>query len=238
MVQHLVRDPHKLKMYSDIIIKHEKRVFIERVTHPETTVGTCHYLPHHAVFKESATTPIRVVYECSCRQSREHPSLNDSLLPGPPITNDLTAILPWLPRHKYGFATDHWECLMNKTGMLHSSSAWVTSVTLTAPSKFTAPRLSPAIGHRQPTGPSAPFPGSPGSKKACQESDQSLRDLQDDYRTAVQHSWPISSSKEKTHSSEAVAEEKDYICFFTCATTRVVRLVVVTDFSIQTFVLA
>ena len=42
MVQHLVRDAHKLKMYSDIIIKHEKRVFIERVTHPETTVGTCH----------------------------------------------------------------------------------------------------------------------------------------------------------------------------------------------------
>ena len=95
MVQHLVRDPQKLKMYSDIIIKHEKRVFIERVTHPETTVGTCHYLPHHAVFKESATTPIRVVYECSCRQSQEHPSLNDSLLPGPPITNDLTATLSY-----------------------------------------------------------------------------------------------------------------------------------------------
>ena len=95
MVQHLVRDAHKLKMYSDIIIKHEKRVFIERVTHPETTVGTCHYLPHHAVFKESATTPIRVVYECRCRQSREHPSLNDSLLPGPPITNDLTATLSY-----------------------------------------------------------------------------------------------------------------------------------------------
>ena len=93
MVQHLVRDPQKVKMYSDIIIKHKKRVFIERVTYPETTVGTCHYLPHHAVFKESATTPIRVVYECSCRQSREHPSLNDSLLPGPPITNDLTATL-------------------------------------------------------------------------------------------------------------------------------------------------
>ena len=37
---------------------------------------------------------------------------------------------------------------------------------------------------------------------------------------------------------EAVAEKKDYICFFTCATTRVVHLVVVTDFSEQTFVLA
>ena len=106
MVQHLGRDPQKVKMCSDIITEQEKRVFMERVTHPETTVGTCHYLPHHAVFKESATTPIRVVCKCSCRQSQEHPRLNDSLLPGPPITNDLTAILPRFPRHKYGFATD------------------------------------------------------------------------------------------------------------------------------------
>ena len=37
---------------------------------------------------------------------------------------------------------------------------------------------------------------------------------------------------------EAVAEKKDYICFFTCATTRVVHLVVVTDFSVQTLVVA
>ena len=37
---------------------------------------------------------------------------------------------------------------------------------------------------------------------------------------------------------EAVAEKKDYICFFTCATTRVVHLVVVPDFSVQTFFLA
>ena len=37
---------------------------------------------------------------------------------------------------------------------------------------------------------------------------------------------------------EAVAEKRDYICFLTRATTRVVYLVVVTDFSVQTFVLA
>ena len=49
MVLHLIRDPQKVKMCGDIIIKHEKRVFIERVTQPETTVGTCHYLPHHAM---------------------------------------------------------------------------------------------------------------------------------------------------------------------------------------------
>ena len=37
---------------------------------------------------------------------------------------------------------------------------------------------------------------------------------------------------------EDVAKKKDYICFFTCATTRVVHLVVVTDLSVQTLVLA
>ena len=97
----------------------------------------------HLQNKTSVTTTlIRVVYECSCRQSQEHPSLNDILLPGPPIANDLTATLSY------------------------ASSAWVTSVTLTAPSEFTAPRLSPAICHRQPTGLSAPFPGSPALKPA------------------------------------------------------------------------
>ena len=37
---------------------------------------------------------------------------------------------------------------------------------------------------------------------------------------------------------EAVAEKNDYICFFSCAITRVVHFVVVTDFSVQTFVVA
>ena len=113
MVPHLARDPQKVKMCSGIIIEQEKRVFMERVTRPETTVGTCHYLPHHAVFKESATTPIRVVCKCSCRQFQEHSRLNDSLLPWPPITNDLTAILPRFPHHEYGFATDIYKAFLN-----------------------------------------------------------------------------------------------------------------------------
>ena len=104
MEQHFARDPQNVKSYSDIIIEQEKRVFTERVTDPETTVGTCHYLPHHALFKESATTPIRV---------QEHPSLNDTLLPGPPILNDLTAILPRFPRRTFGFATDTEKAFLN-----------------------------------------------------------------------------------------------------------------------------
>ena len=92
---------------------------------------------------------------------------------------------------------------------------------------------------------------------ACQESDQSRRHLQDDYRISVQHPDPslrILPKKRLTQAEpftvsdvdftralyirEAVAEKRDYICFLTRATTRVVYLVVVTDFSVQTFVLA
>ena len=61
MEQHFARDPQNVKMYSYIIIEQVKRVFTERVAGPETTVSTCHYLPHHALFKESATAPIHVV---------------------------------------------------------------------------------------------------------------------------------------------------------------------------------
>ena len=106
MVHHLAKDPQKLKMYNDVIVEQERRGFIERFACPEVTKGKCHYLPHHAAFKESATTPIRVVYDCSCRQSKTHPSLNDCLLTGPPIANDLTGILLRFRRHKYGFTTD------------------------------------------------------------------------------------------------------------------------------------
>ena len=106
VVHHLAKDPQKLKMYNDVIVEQEHRGFIERVACPEVTKDKCHYLPHHAVFKESATTPIRVVYDCSCRQSKTHPSLYDCLLTGPPIANDLTGILLRFRCHKYGFTTD------------------------------------------------------------------------------------------------------------------------------------
>ena len=127
MVQHLAKDPQKLKMYNAVINDQEKRGFIERVSSPETSVGKCHYLPHHAVFKESATTPIRIVYDCSCRQSQLHPSLNDCLLAGPPIANYLTAILLCFCCHKYGFTTDIEKAFLHvsldeETGMPHASS--------------------------------------------------------------------------------------------------------------------
>ena len=106
MVQRLAKDPKKLKMYDDVITTQEKQEFIEKVENPDVTSGTCHYIPHHAVHKESSTTPIRIVYDCSCRKSSTHPSLNDCLTSGPPILKDLIAILLRFRQHKYGLVAD------------------------------------------------------------------------------------------------------------------------------------
>ena len=53
----------------------------------------CHYIPHHAVRKDSPTTLICIVNDCSCHQSRVQPSLNDCLLSGDPQLNDLGCII-------------------------------------------------------------------------------------------------------------------------------------------------
>jgi len=72
-----------------------------------------HYIPHHLVRKESATTPVRIVYDCSCKQSPDSPSLNDCLHPGPPFLNDLCAILFCFRQHSLAFFADIEEAFLH-----------------------------------------------------------------------------------------------------------------------------
>uniref|UniRef100_A0AC35FLF5 Uncharacterized protein n=1 Tax=Panagrolaimus sp. PS1159 TaxID=55785 RepID=A0AC35FLF5_9BILA len=70
---------------------HKQRKFIECVENglapePEKIV---HYLAHHAVVKESATTPLRAVFDCSAKQHPNDHSLNNLLYAGPPDMPDL-----------------------------------------------------------------------------------------------------------------------------------------------------
>ena len=96
-----------MKTYDQIIKEQERRVFVERISPTsQSGNGQTHYMPHHHVRKESSTTPIRVVYDCSCRMSNNHPSLNDCLEVGPPLVNDLCSILIRFRVHKFGFTTD------------------------------------------------------------------------------------------------------------------------------------
>ena len=57
----------------------EKCGFIEKVDVTKETDNRVYYNPHHVVRKESSTTSIRIVYDCSCRESDDKPSLNHYL---------------------------------------------------------------------------------------------------------------------------------------------------------------
>jgi len=104
-IRKLAADPEKLRMYNDIIQEQQSRGFNERVKNPDMTNRVCHYIPHHAVLKDSTTTPLRMVYDHSFKKG-EQPSLNDCLQPGPPLLNDLTGILLRFRVHKYAITTD------------------------------------------------------------------------------------------------------------------------------------
>ena len=96
-----------MKTYNQIIQEQERRGFVEKVSSTlQLGNGQAHYIPHHHVRKESSTTPIRVVYDCSCQMSNNHPSLNDCLEVGPPLVNDLCSILVRFRVHKFGLTTD------------------------------------------------------------------------------------------------------------------------------------
>ena len=105
LVKRLAKTPELLRVYNQIIAEQEARGFIERVELTSNN-SRVHYIPHHAVEKDSPTTPIRIVCDCSCRPSPSYPSLNDCLMVGLPCVNDLCAVLVHFRSHCFGISTD------------------------------------------------------------------------------------------------------------------------------------
>ena len=102
-----MKTPTLLRMYGAIIEDQDRRGFIEKLDgNLEHTAAAVHYIPHHPVIKDSSRTPIRIVYDCSCRQSPDSPSLNDCLDPGPPFLMDLCTILLRFRQHEFAFSSD------------------------------------------------------------------------------------------------------------------------------------
>ena len=64
-----------------------------------------HYMPHHAVFKKSATTPLRIIFNASSKPN-EGKSLNDCLLTGPSLTAKLHEILAQFRQGTHAVAAD------------------------------------------------------------------------------------------------------------------------------------
>lgn len=93
--------------YVKFMTEHEQLGHMERVSENEVlnNNGTC-YLPHHAVRKENCTsTKLRVVFDASSKTQTGN-SLNDILLKGPVIQDDIIYILARFRTHNYGLTSD------------------------------------------------------------------------------------------------------------------------------------
>ena len=93
-----------LKLYSRIIQDQLDRKFTEKVP-PAKINNQGHHISHFGVFKDSATTPLRIFHDCSCK-TPAGVSLNDCLEIRPPPQNDMLAILLRFRVHTIGLTAD------------------------------------------------------------------------------------------------------------------------------------
>ena len=100
MIRRLYKNGKHFLPYNKILEEQLKSGFIEEVTAvTEEPRNACHYIPHHPVIRESPTTTVRIVYDCSCRSRFGH-SINDCLDTGPPLHNAMVDILLRFRTHK------------------------------------------------------------------------------------------------------------------------------------------
>ena len=83
--------------YIETIQDQLEKGIIEKVdTNPQNSEKTPrkHYVPHHAVITSSKfTTKVRIVYDGSAKTKKDTKSLNECLLKGPVILEDLCGLL-------------------------------------------------------------------------------------------------------------------------------------------------
>jgi hypothetical protein len=87
------RKPELASRYAQFLTEYESLSHMERIPLDECQSRISVYIPHHPVLRDSSTTTkLRVVFNASCRTTNGT-SLNDYLLIGPKLQQDLAAIL-------------------------------------------------------------------------------------------------------------------------------------------------
>ncbi|XP_018372873.1 PREDICTED: uncharacterized protein LOC108767459 [Trachymyrmex cornetzi] len=97
MERKLRRHAELSAQYNDFLAEYLALGHMSAIESPSDTALTPVYIPHHSVLREtSSTTKLRVVFNASCKTTNGT-SLNDHLLVGPKLQQDLPAILlRWL----------------------------------------------------------------------------------------------------------------------------------------------
>jgi hypothetical protein len=118
---------------------------MEPVTESATTTFKPLYIPHHAVIREwSSTTKLWVVFKASCN-TRNGTSLNDHLLIGPKLQQDLPAIVArW-----YQWHSGHRQDVPLDFGRTYG--CWIPAYTLATESRISAATLSTSYCYVRPS---------------------------------------------------------------------------------------
>lgn len=89
----LGRNPQLAQLYTAFIDEYLALGHMKQVFDYQSPPSPCYHMPHHAVIREdSTTTKLRVVFDASCKTA-DGPSLNDALLVGPTVQQDIRSII-------------------------------------------------------------------------------------------------------------------------------------------------
>jgi hypothetical protein len=100
------KDPALKRDYTEFIKEYIRLNHMELVPPTQMNVNERVFLPHHAVTKEtSTTTKLRVVFDASAKTTTGV-SLNDAVMVGPKLQNDLFDIIIRFRTHQYVFTAD------------------------------------------------------------------------------------------------------------------------------------
>ena len=115
LLRRLKSEPQILHQYDNVIKEQLATSVVELANDDEKTVepGTVHYIPHREVLREDrSTTKLRVVYDASSKQ-KDQISLNDCLLPGPPLTPLIFNILLRFRMNQIALVSDIEKAFLN-----------------------------------------------------------------------------------------------------------------------------
>lgn len=122
------RDPDLRVRYTQFLQEYLSLGHMKQVDDSFDSEGESFYLPHHCVFKSTPqTSSIRVVFDAS-RKSNTGVSLNDILMTGPVIQQDLMSILLRFRTFRYVFAADiikmYRQVLMHESHTRYQRILW------------------------------------------------------------------------------------------------------------------
>ncbi|XP_054287857.1 uncharacterized protein LOC129003585 [Macrosteles quadrilineatus] len=104
MERKFAAQPEFKDLYSEFMDDYIKSGHMSACEQPLS--GECYYLPHHGVFKENPpNSKIRVVFDGSSK-TNNGVSLNDILMSGPKLQNDISDVLLYFRCHKFVFTCD------------------------------------------------------------------------------------------------------------------------------------